>query len=224
MLGAPSRRPTREAVIEGLRSVGADLEQLEPAAVDARGSTPYFGTLRDGTRLFVKTLGEDERSADLLFRLYRRIQPRDLHDERPFSSLRRTVEHEALVAVMAGHVGVLTPPIVAFAPAHPNGYTLAYEAVAGHSLDGEPDGDGFDDLVRAVWVQVAILRRSRIAHRDLRLANVFVRRGPHGAVDRLRLQRAGGRRRAPRRRCRRTARLLRLGDEPRAGGGRRRRR
>jgi undecaprenyl-diphosphatase len=84
------------------------------------------------------------------------------------------VEHEALVAAMARQVGVVTPPVVAFAPAHPNGYTLAYQAVAGHSLDGEPDGDDFDDLVRAVWAQVAILRRSRIAHRDLRLANVFV--------------------------------------------------
>jgi len=122
----------------------------------------------------VKTLGDDERSADLLFRLYRSIQPRDLHDGRPFSSLRRTVEHEALVAVMAANAGVRTPPLVAFAPAVPNGYTLAYVAVAGHSLDGEPDGEGFDQLIREVWAQVAILRRSGIAHRDLRLANVFV--------------------------------------------------
>lgn len=174
ILGAPSHRPTGAAVIEGLRSVGVDLERLEPASVDARGSTPYFGALRDGTPLFVKTLGEDERSADLLFRMYRSLQPRDLHDERPFSSLRRTVEHEALVAVMAGQVGVHTPPLVAFAPAAPNGYTLAYTAVAGRSLDREPDGDDLDSLVRLVWGQVAILRRSRIAHRDLRLANVFV--------------------------------------------------
>ena len=174
LLGAPSRRPSEEAVVDGLRSVGADLERLEPASVDARGSTPYFGALRDGTAVFVKTLGDDERSADLLFRLYRSIQPRDLHDERPFSSLRRTVEHEALVAVMAANVGVRTPPLVAFAPAVPNGYTLAYVAVAGHSLDGEPDGDGFDQLIREVWGQVAILRRRGIAHRDLRLANVFV--------------------------------------------------
>jgi tRNA A-37 threonylcarbamoyl transferase component Bud32 len=174
ILGAPSRRPTEAAVVDGLRSIGVDLERLEPASVDARGSTPYFGALRGGTPVFVKTLGDDERSADLLFRLYRSIQPRDLHDERPFSSLRRTVEHEALVAVMAGQVGVRTPPLVAFAPAEPNGYTLAYEAVAGHSLDREPDGDDLDQLVRQVWGQVAILRRTRIAHRDLRLANVFV--------------------------------------------------
>jgi hypothetical protein len=174
ILGAPSRRPTRAAVIDGLRSVGSDVTRLEPASVDARGSTPYFGDLRDGTPVFVKTLGADERSADLLFRMFRSLQPRDLHDERPFSSLRRTVEHEALVAMMARQSGIRTPPLVAFAPAEPNGFTLAYEAVAGHSLDREPDGEELDALVREVWRQVALLRTSRIAHRDLRLANVFV--------------------------------------------------
>ena len=78
------------------------------------------------------------------------------------------------MAVVAGQVGVRTPALVGFAPAHPNGFTLAYAAVAGHSLDRESDGPGFDAMVGEVWGQVAILRRSRIAHRDLRLANVFV--------------------------------------------------
>jgi len=174
LLGAPTRRPTRDAVVDGLASVGVELARLEPASVDARGSTPYFGELADGTSVFVKTLGADERSADLLFRLFRSIQPRDLHDERPFSSLRRTVEHEALVALMARQLGVRTPRLVGFAPAEPNGFTLAYETIAGHSLDREDDGPGYDDLVAAVWAQVAVLRAHRIAHRDLRLANVFV--------------------------------------------------
>ncbi len=174
LVGAPSRRPTPEAVTQGLRDVGVDVAALDPASVDARGSTPYFGTLGDGTPVFVKTLGVDERSADLLFRLYRSIDPRDLHDERPFSSLRRTVEHEALVALVARQAGVLTPPLLAIATAEPGGFTLAYEAVAGRSLDREPDAADLDELIRAVWAQVAVLRTHRIAHRDLRLANVFV--------------------------------------------------
>ncbi|HEY6532853.1 MAG TPA: phosphotransferase [Acidimicrobiales bacterium] len=173
-LGAPSRRPSQEAVVAGLESVGLDLVRLEPASVDARGSTPYFGDLADGTPVFVKTLGVDERSADLLFRMYRSIQPRDLHDERPFSSLRRTVEHEALVALVARESGIRTPPLLGFAPAEPNGFTLAYQAVAGRSLDREPDAADLDELIRAVWGQLLVLRRTRIAHRDLRLANVFV--------------------------------------------------
>src|SRR5215207_3086744 len=66
--GAPSRRPTTQAVIDGLGAVGLPLQRLERAGVDARGSTPYFGVGADGTELFVKVLGTDERSADQLFR------------------------------------------------------------------------------------------------------------------------------------------------------------
>jgi len=174
LLGAPSRRPTIASVRAGLDAVGLDVAELHPATVDARGSTPYLGHARDGVGLFVKTLGADERSADLLFRAFRAVQPHDLHDERPFSSLRRAVEHEALVALAARQAGVTTPTLLAVARAEPNGFTLAYEAVAGASLDGVDPTRVTDALLGAAWSQVAVLRRHRIAHRDLRLANLFL--------------------------------------------------
>jgi hypothetical protein len=174
VLGAPSRRPTSAAVRDGLEAVGIGVGELHPAAVDARGSTPYLGRTTDGAGLFVKTLGADERSADLLFRAFRAIQPHDLHDERPFSSLRRAVEHEALLALAARQAGVRTPTLLGVAQAHPNGFTLAYEAIAGSSLDRAETDAVTDELLRAAWAQVAILRRHRIAHRDLRLANLFI--------------------------------------------------
>ncbi len=174
ILGAPTRRPTREAVMAGLGGVGLDLVELEPASVDARGSTPYFGVLRNGDKVFVKALGEDERDADLLFRIYRYVVPRHLGDERPFSSLRRAVEHEALVALMAIRLGVRTPAIAAFADAKPNAFVLSYEMVAGRSLDRVEPDEMTDDLMERIWGQFVILREHRIAHRDLRLANMFL--------------------------------------------------
>lgn len=173
-LGAPTRRPTKEAILAGLGSVGVPMRQLDAASVDARGSTPYFGVTAEGARVFVKALGQDERSADILFRLYRRVHRHDLGDERPFSSLRRAVEHEAFVALAARDIGARTPRLVAFTDAEPNGFVLAYEAVAGKSLD-RVDPDRVDGAVlAAIWEQVNILRRYRIAHRDLRLANIFL--------------------------------------------------
>ena len=79
------------------------------ASVDARGSAPYFATMADGGQLFVKVLGEAERAADLMFRAYRFLRLKDVGDDRPFSSLRRTVEHEALVSLVARDIGVRTP-------------------------------------------------------------------------------------------------------------------
>ncbi len=69
--GAPTTRrppawsPTRSA------ATGLPVARLAPASVDARGSTPWFATTTDGAALFVKSLGRDERDADLLFRIYR---------------------------------------------------------------------------------------------------------------------------------------------------------
>jgi undecaprenyl-diphosphatase len=173
LFGGPVRRPSDEAVAEGLASVGVPVAEIKKASVDARGSTPYFATTESGERLFAKALGADERSADLLFRAYRKLMPRDLGDERNFSSLRRTVEHEALVALTARDLGVRTPRFRAFGAVVPDAFVLAYEGIEGSSLDGV-DPDKFDEeLLAAVWGQVAILRHHRIAHRDLRLANVF---------------------------------------------------
>jgi undecaprenyl-diphosphatase len=174
LLGAPSRKPTTQAVIDGLAAVGLPLRQLDRAGVDARGSTPYFGVAGDGSRLFVKALGVDERSADQLFRLYRSLLPHNFGDEKPFSSLRRAVEHEAFVALNASALGVRTPALRAFATAEPNGYVLAYEAIAGKSLDRLDPADVSDDVLAAIWGLVGELRQYRIAHRDLRLANIFL--------------------------------------------------
>jgi hypothetical protein len=174
VMGAPTRRPSTADVVAGLAGVGLPMERLEPASVDARGSTPYFGVAADGSKVFVKALGDDERSADLLFRLYRQFQPRNFGDERPFSTLRRGVEHEALVALAAQRFGIRTPALRAFATADPNGYVLAYDAIDGKSLDRVDPSDVTDEVLSAIWELVGDLRAHRIAHRDLRLANIFL--------------------------------------------------
>ncbi len=179
-LGAPQRRPTASTIAAGLGAVGLPLESIEPASVDARGSTPYFAVGSDGGKLFVKALGQDERSADLLFRLYRWVQRHDVGDERPFSSLRRAVEHEAFVALAARDLGIPTPRVRAIASAEPGAFVLAYDGVDGRSLDRLPPDQITDDVLASIWDQLGALRAHRIAHRDLRLANLFL--GADGAV------------------------------------------
>ncbi len=174
VFGGPSRRPTGQAIADGLAAVGKPLAELTQASLDARGSTPYFGKGTDGQALFVKALGDDQRSADLMFRLYRMAGRRELGDERPFSSLRRAVEHEAMVALAARDAGIRTPRLAAFACADPNGFVLAYEAVEGKSLDRVDEAEVTDEVIGAVWDQVVMMRERRIAHRDMRLANIFL--------------------------------------------------
>jgi undecaprenyl-diphosphatase len=53
ILGAPARRADAASISAGLAAVGFPLASIEPASVDARGSTPYFAVTSDGCRLFV---------------------------------------------------------------------------------------------------------------------------------------------------------------------------
>jgi tRNA A-37 threonylcarbamoyl transferase component Bud32 len=172
--------PTAAGIAAGLGAVGLALRRIDPASVDARGSTPYFAVTDHGEHLFVKALGQDERSADLLFRLYRWAARHDLGDERPFSSLRRAVEHEALVALAARDLGIRTPRLRAVATAEPASFVLAYDAVDGRSLDRVTNDELTDEVLTTIWQLLGDLRRHRIAHRDLRLANLFV--GADGTV------------------------------------------
>ena len=172
--GRPNTHPSLTAVADAMRRVGLPLSSLRPASVDARGSTPYFATLAEGGEVFAKVLGADERAADLLFRTYRSIRYKNLGDERPFSSLRRTVEHEALVSMQARDVGIRTPRLRGIADVGSDSMLLAYDMLDGRSLDQVADDDLDDVLLNGIWAQVALLRKHRIAHRDLRRANLFV--------------------------------------------------
>ena len=119
-------------------------------------------------------LGRDERSADLMFRIYRFLRLKDVGDRGPFTSLQRMVEHEALVALYSSDMGILTPRLVVTTNVGDDGFLLAYERTAGDSLDRVDDEAITDDVLLSIWQSVAQMRRRRIAHRDLRLANVLL--------------------------------------------------
>ena len=174
LAGRHDLAPDRAELTAGLESIGLELVSLDHLDVDARGSAPWIGTTGSGDRVFVKALGRDERSADLMFRAYRWLRLRKTGDHRPFVSLQRAVEHEALVALQAAALGIRTPRILGVANAGIDGMVLAYEAIDGASADTFDDLD--DVALEAIWSMVSRLHDHRIAHRDLRLANIFIDR------------------------------------------------
>ena len=173
--GAPSRRPLPDSIASGLADVGLPTSDLQRAGVDARGSTPYFGVAADGSRC-VRQGARCGRA---------QCRPAVPHvSAAPSSPPRRraAVRH---AGPCGGARGVRRPPCSrprradpraagGRAPAAPNGHVLAYEAIAGRSLD-QVDRDALDDdVMREVWVLVGRLRAHRIADRDPRLANIFL--------------------------------------------------
>ncbi len=165
--GRPDQRPTPAAVAASLRSTALAITSMWPSTADASAWTPYVAEVEGGDRVFVKAVSPRERSADLLYRSYRFVRLRSAGDERPFSSLRRAVEHEALVSLQAHDLGVRTPRLRAIASVDPDSFVLASTLIEGTSLEDrtEPVDDA---TMRSCWEQVARLRSHRVAHRDLR--------------------------------------------------------
>ncbi|MBV8235085.1 MAG: flippase-like domain-containing protein [Acidimicrobiia bacterium] len=174
VLGAPSGHPSSAQVHDALSAAGIEVESLMPVGMGGRSYARFLATTDAGEELFVKVLGSEERSADLLMRLWRFVAFRGVQDELAFVSRKRTAEHEALMAVVAAQAGVRVPPIQ-LAGRGPRGEVfLVEDRVRGHTLDDMPVESIDDKLLERVWEQVACLHAARIAHRDLRRHNVLV--------------------------------------------------
>lgn len=178
LTGTPSLHATADDVTQGLAEIGLTARSVTPNAAEARGSVPWFVELESGTRLFVKTATAEERIADLLFRLWRRIQLKDHGDPRPAASLQQSAEHESLAATRASAVGVRAPRVLGLGALPDGGIFSMHEAIEGRSLAALVEEGGPDALdeatLREAWSMLATLHRGRIAHRDVRAANVVV--------------------------------------------------
>jgi glycosyltransferase 2 family protein len=174
LFGVPDRRIGPDGIAAALVSAGLPVARVEPAAVVAKGSRPFFAAAEDGEPLFIKVLGSDQRDADLLYRAYRFIRLRDIGDTRPAASLIQAVEHQALAAVMAERAGVTVPAVRQVVKTADGSALLVMERVTGSSLDRIPVQGMSDMMLRELWKQVDGLHRARIAHRSLRAANIVV--------------------------------------------------
>ena len=172
--GAPSGRVTIDEVESALSRAGIDAEAVRPANVDARGSTPFFVETAGGATVFVKAVGPDQRDADLLFKAWRFLAYRNLDDDKPFRSAKRQIEVEALLDLLAARAGVRTPDVVALSELEGGTTLLAHKGLHASGLDTVDTARLSDAVLCDLWAQVGLLHRARLAHRDLRLANMMI--------------------------------------------------
>jgi undecaprenyl-diphosphatase len=172
--GAPDRRPGTAEVLAALQAGGFPAASVDLAAVHGKGSRLFVMTTTDGHRFFVKILGQDQRDADLLYRAYRFVRLRDVGDVRPAASLKQSVEHQALVGVMAERAGVNVPTVHGVVEAADGSVMLVMDFVDGAALADLPGEQLTEQLLSQLWHEVDRLHRARIAHRSLRTANVMV--------------------------------------------------
>ncbi|BCJ65820.1 flippase-like domain-containing protein [Polymorphospora rubra] len=172
MVGEIGPERSADRIRRALREQGVDVARLAPITGDARGSRPWKATTGDGERLFVKVTGGEQRDADWLYKLYRRVRYRNIADEPPYLTARQKNEHEALMSLLAERAGVRTPGVVTTATGPDGDAVLIQPYVDGRSLDaaGTPPSPA---VLADACRQVALLHRAGLAHRDLRAANIL---------------------------------------------------
>src|SRR5690606_10183697 len=108
------------------------------------------------------------------FRALRWMQLSRSGDPPPEISLKRAAEHEALVSHHVRSFGLATPRVLAVTDLGDNNVALVYVALQGASLDRVDPDCITDEVLDQVWGHLVCLRDHGVAHRDLRLANVFL--------------------------------------------------
>ncbi|MGY1869176.1 MULTISPECIES: lysylphosphatidylglycerol synthase domain-containing protein [Nocardia] len=177
--GAPVHRAEAPAVRAALDAAGLHPLSVVPVRADSRGSRPFVVTAvdmagRGSGELFVKAIGYHERNADLLFKLFRHVVFREVEDESPFATPKQQAEHEAFIALLAARAGVRTPTIEGVGATSGDDAWLAETCIPARDLARSVPEPISEQTLCDVWCQLARLRAARIAHRDLRLANVLV--------------------------------------------------
>lgn len=159
---------------EKMSALGIKAKSVKLAAVDARGSIPYFAKLNDGTQVFIKVVGKENNIADWLFKYSRKILYKRLEDEAPFLNPKRQLEHEAYVSSLALLGGVRTPRVLGIFETTKDRWAHAQYTIDGGSLDRVEINRLTDKVIIEIWEQVEIMHDASIVHRDLRCANVFL--------------------------------------------------
>ena len=108
LFGSPNPEPGALELLRGLRACGIQPLAIE-RAVNHSDAHHFVVHESDQPTRFVKVRTPDDRNSDLLNRLYHAIRLRSSEVERPYSTLKRRVEHEALLLLSSAAAGAGAP-------------------------------------------------------------------------------------------------------------------
>ncbi len=179
-LGTQTSRPDGEQVALALVRCGITLNRLERRMPNSREGRRYTAFRIDQTPLDVLVLDRDQEGAGLAYRVWRLLRVRRTAAGRTYVSVRRSLEHEALLAYASDAAGVRTPTLVATCEVGPYAALLAFEHVDARHLASIDPSDITDATLCDAWEQLGRLRLARIAHRGINDQSLLV--GVDGAV------------------------------------------
>ena len=173
VFGTAAGVPPTADVRSALATLGVETADLRPSLTQRIGSAEYVGHDDQGRPLKVRVLGRDAQDTQRLARRWRALAYRDPPRSVSVGRLEQ-VEHEALATVLAAQAGVRVPDVVT-AALGPSGDALVVTRQPDLApLESLPPEQVTDDVLGAVWEQVARLQRAGISHGRLNASNVLM--------------------------------------------------
>ncbi|WP_146820059.1 lysylphosphatidylglycerol synthase transmembrane domain-containing protein [Actinotalea fermentans] len=197
--GVQSERAYGRALVEGIRragfaptrlirvrDVGADgndtgelVTDLAAIAITRAGDNRVYAmTTADGERLDVVALDGDRQVVGFLTRLWRSMRLRGI-EGRAVVSLRQAAERAALLSYAAWSAGVCTPRLLGMAEAEDSMLLIQQHARGAVPVRDLPPEALSDDVLDAVWEQLAIAHSAGLTHRAITSDVVLVNMRPN---------------------------------------------
>jgi len=183
-VGAASTRPSGTEIADALVTSSTPIDRLERILTDSEEPRRYLAHQPDGGLLRVEVLDRDTYGSVLFYRVLRRLRVRGPATRRTFLTVRTAIEHVALMVLAARSAGACVPELVAVSEVGPYAALVAFRHLPGRGLHrvADEDGDVDDDTLTAVWEQLRLLQRRKIAHRSLIADNLLLTDGGRVAL------------------------------------------
>ncbi|MDR7304273.1 lysylphosphatidylglycerol synthase domain-containing protein [Haloactinomyces albus] len=173
--GAPGHKISAEVVRRELEM--SDFGPVSVTALKYRLLEPrqFSVSTESGETFRVKVVRRLHRRAGILYKASRVLALLDVQDEPRLASAHHEVEHEAYVTLLAERAGVRTPAVVLACDVKHAPPLLVHRQVdGGRRLPQLSSNELDDELLEAIWAQIAILAEAGIAHHDLRTKNLLI--------------------------------------------------
>ena len=172
-VGTPALEVPLDGAVRALARRGCSVTRLNVVRPAGPGSLIMTAACADDSIADVEMYGPNQRSGGALRQLWRKVRMRG-GETAPFqTSMRRIVEHRALMAIAIGDLELANTAPLSVAPLD-RGWTLYAQSPArGTPLDEVAEST----LVARVWGSLRILHDHQIAHGDLRARKITIDNG-----------------------------------------------
>ncbi|OBB12786.1 hypothetical protein A5662_07615 [Mycobacteriaceae bacterium 1482268.1] len=170
VVGTPALEVPLEGAVRAMDRRGLSVIGLTVVRLAGRGSLLLSAACSDDSIKEIELYSPNQRSGGALSQLWRKFTLRG-GETAPFhASMRRVVEHRALMAIAIGDLGVANTVPLAVTPLD-RGWTLYAHTPA----RGTPLADATETtLVARIWGSLRVLHDQHISHGDLRASKITV--------------------------------------------------